>query len=159
MLIAEALAQRAALQRTITDLTVRAEACAVYTEGEEAHEDVNALLDSMSSQSRVLGELVARINAANIQVTLPTGETLTQALARRDALDLEMKNLRSVTSVVAGTDRGGRYGYRRTSRSELADVSDLDVSQRRSELDDLSRQRRELDMLIQQTNWVSELPE
>ncbi len=157
MLLAEALIERAALQRKISDLQGRAEACAVYAEGEQPTEDVNALLTEAVAAGDALVTLIYRINVTNTTTTLPGGLTLTMALARRDALDLVMKVIRGVTDTAAGTGRRN-YGYgRRTSHSELIDKTDLNVPARRAETDALAQTRRELDMAIQAANFSTEL--
>ncbi|WP_426512004.1 hypothetical protein ACPPVO_16070 [Dactylosporangium sp. McL0621] len=50
----------------------------------------------------------------------------------------------------------GQRGYRQL-RSELKMISALPVAEPRGQADDLARQLREVDILIQRTNWEAEL--
>jgi len=106
-------------------------------------------LDQLLTQ---LGELMARINRTNLQTRLTEGVTLTDALAQRDVLSLH----HSIVSGLADTAsaRVERYG-----RSEIRKMSTVDVAALRRQLDEIARQRRELDTTIQATNWVTDLIE
>ena len=83
---------------------------------------------------------------------MPSGETLTDALARRDILALRQGVLRQVADVAG--ERQQRYG-----RAEIRILPTVDVGELRRRADDLARERRELDVSIQETNWLTELSE
>jgi hypothetical protein len=106
-------------------------------------------LDQLLNQ---LGEMIARINRTNMQVHLPEGEVLSDALARRDMLSLRY----GIITVLAETaaNRIERYG-----RSEIRKISTVDVAALRRQLDEIARQRRELDTTIQATNWTVDIVE
>jgi hypothetical protein len=94
--------------------------------------------------------LIGRINRSNLSVRLADGRTLTEALARRDSLTLRHHTFRALAE--AAQEKHSRY-----SRSEIRVLSTVAVSEIRQKADDLARERRELDVAIQEANWVHEL--
>ena len=152
MKLAEALALRADAARRAEQLRARIAASARYQEGEAPAENAVALL---AEAGEVLGELeslIRRINRTNA-VTVLDGGTLTDALARRDVLRLRHGVLTSAANAAAGE---GQRGFRQL-RSELKMIAALPVAELRSQADDLARQLREVDILIQRTNWEADL--
>jgi cell division protein FtsB len=77
---------------------------------------------------------------------------VTAALARRDVLGTRQSVLRSAVGAVA--DSQARY-----SRSEIRLTRQIDVAAVRKQIDDLARERRELDTEIQEYNWTADLIE
>ncbi|MEV4753723.1 DIP1984 family protein [Micromonospora sp. NPDC049559] len=152
MKLAEALALRAEASRRVEQLRTRVAASARYQEGEAPAEDPAALL---AEAGEVLGELEAlirRINRTNAATTVDGG-TLTDALARRDVLRLRHSLVTSAADAAAGD---GQRGFRQL-RSELKMIPALPVAELRGQADDLARQLREVDTLIQRTNWEVDL--
>src|SRR5215211_1377025 len=93
------------------------------------------------------------VSRQRLSATLSGGETtLTDALARRDALTLRYGNLKTLVS--AASDRLPRYG-----RAEIRILSAVEVGPLRRRMDELARERRELDISIQQANWATDLME
>ena len=154
MKLAEALAQRADAARRVQQLRSRIEANARYQEGESPAEDATALLVEAGGALSELESLIRRINRTNAATVVEGGGTLTDALARRDVLRLR----HGVITAAAGAAGGSSSGYRQL-RSELKMIPALSVTELRSEADDLGRQIREVDMLIQRTNWEADLLE
>jgi hypothetical protein len=151
--LAEALANRADLQRRVEQMRVRLQKSALVQEGESPPEDPQELLEEMERLVSELEEYVRRINRTNLSATLSGGETtLTDALARRDALTLRYENLKTLVS--AASDRVPRYG-----RAEIRILSAVEVGPLRRRMDELARERRELDISIQQANWATDLME
>jgi hypothetical protein len=151
--LAEALANRADLQRRVEQMRVRLQKSALVQEGESPPEDPQELLEEMERLVSELEEYVRRINRTNLSATLSGGETtLTDALARRDALTLRYENLKTLVS--AASDRVPRYG-----RAEIRILSAVEVGPLRRRMDELARERRELDISIQQANWATDLTE
>lgn len=99
-----------------------------------------------------LERLIASINRTNSVARLPSGTTLTQALARRDVLGVLHGSLKAVADATA--QQQDRY-----SRSEIRLVRTFDVAVVRTRLGQLARERRELDVEIQTANWTVELEE
>ncbi|WP_238013404.1 DIP1984 family protein [Dactylosporangium sp. AC04546] len=152
MKLAEALALRADASRRVEQLRARITGSARYQEGEQPAEDAAALLAETGAVLDELESLIRRINRTNAATTVEGG-TLTDALARRDVLRLRHGVVTTAASAAAGD---GQRGYRQL-RSELKMISALPVAELRAEADDLARQLREVDTLIQRTNWEADL--
>jgi hypothetical protein len=152
MKLAEALALRADTQKRIEQMRERLRQSALVQEGEQPPEDPRALLAEVERLIAELAALIARINRTNLATRLADGTTLTDALARRDTLILHYSLMSSAAEAAA--KRLERY-----SRSEIRLVAVVPVSELRGKMDDLARQRRELDLLIQAANWATDLAE
>ena len=150
--LGEALTMRADLQKRIAQLTGRIQASAVVQEGDTPPEDPTRLLDELLQMSTELERLITAVNLTNAASSLPDGQTVTAALAKRDVLALRQGVLRSAAEAV--TQAQARY-----SRSEIRLARQLDVAAIRQEIDELARQRREVDTAIQEHNWTTELIE
>ncbi|MEV6248129.1 DIP1984 family protein [Streptomyces sp. NPDC051742] len=154
MKLAEALVLRADAARRVEQLRSRVVGNARYQEGEEPAEDAGALL---AEADEVLGELeglIRRINRTNARAVVEGGGTLTDALARRDVLRLRHSVVSSAADAAAGRDQ---HGMVRQLRSELKMVSALPVARLRAQADVLARELREVDVLIQRSNWEVDL--
>ncbi len=143
---------RADLQKRIAQLTGRIQASAVVQEGDRPPEDPARLLDELRQMSADLEWLITAINLTNAASSLPDGQTVTAALAKRDLLAVRQGVLRSAAEAV--TQAQARY-----SRSEIRLTRQLDVAAVRKEIDDLARQRRDVDTAIQEHNWTTDLIE
>lgn len=153
MRLAEALALRGDLQKQVDQLRDRIQKNARYQEGEEPTEDARALLTEVSDTIDRLQSLIAAINATNSSLMLPNGSSMTQALAERDML-----RLRHNVLTVAANAATGQANFRQM-RSELKQLSALDVPSIRREIDEVAQSLRELDGLIQEANWTNDLLE
>ena len=149
MKLAEALQERADLNRSIQQLESRLAANAIAQEGEAPAEDPRDLLAQLDRSIDRLEELTAAINLANSR-TVHQGETLTQMIARRDALTLRLRILRDFADHASQTGRRARA-------SEIRIVSTVNVKALQKELDNLSRELRLLDNTIQSLNWSTDL--
>ncbi len=150
MKLAEALAQRADIQKRMAEVRFRAAQNARYQEGEKPAEDSARLLEEYDRLAGQLASLIRRINRTNLATELRPGMTLTDAIAERDSLALR----HAATNDVA-THASGRLD--RTTRSEVKYVTKLDVPALRTAADRLAREYRNLDMAIQERNWTTEL--
>jgi hypothetical protein len=153
MKLAEALALRADAARRVEQLRARITASARYQEGEASAEDPAALLAEVGGVLGELESLIRRINRTNSATQVEGGGTLTDALARRDVLRLRHGVTTAAASAAAGE---GQRGFRQL-RSELKMIPALPVAELRAQADDFARQLREVDTLIQRTNWEVEL--
>src|SRR5437016_8407437 len=142
MKLAEALVLRADVQKRIAQLRERLRQSALVQEGEQPPENPEQLLIEMDQLLNQLGDLIIRINRTNIQTRFSTDETLTDALARRDILSMRYSVIGGLADTAA--NRIGRYG-----RSEIRKIATVDVAALRRQLDEIARQRRELDTAIQ----------
>ena len=149
MKLAVALSERSDLQRRIAELGVRLENNARVQEGEKPAEEPKALIDEMDGCLDELRDLVARINLTNSK-TVSDGESITEMLARRDALSTRVKIMRSFLDKASHlTDR--------YSRSEIKVVSTIDVAEMRKTVDTDAKALRMLDEKLQELNWTTEL--
>lgn len=151
MRLAEALALRADLQKSIDSLRERITMSARYQEGETPAEDASALLAEAGEKLDRLEHLIAAINATNSVIRLADGTTMTAALAQRDVLRLR----HGLLSQAAQAGAGG-FGHRQM-RSELRQLTAVDVPAIRAEADALAQRIRALDGRIQEANWTQDL--
>jgi hypothetical protein len=148
--LAEGLVLRADTKKRIEQLRDRLKSSALVQEGEQPPEDPQELLAELRRLLEQMTVLVKRINRTNLQATLPDGKTLTDALAERDTFSLNFGVMEQIAT--AATPKFDRVG-----RSEIKKVSTIKVSDLRRQMDEIARQRRELDTLIQSTNWTADL--
>jgi len=151
MKLAEALMERADLQRRIAQMSMRLNNNARVQEGEKPAEDPRALLRELERETSRLEELVTSINLTN-SAALIGGKPLTWYLARRDARRDQMQTLRSFLDAASSL-------YERARGSEIKIVSTVDVAALQKDLDKRAKELRELDALIQSANWSTELME
>ncbi|MDI6105578.1 DIP1984 family protein [Actinoplanes sp. NEAU-A12] len=152
MRLAEALALRADASRRAEQLRSRITGSARFQEGETPAEDAMSLLTEVGGVLEELESLIRRINRTNA-ATPVGGGTLTDALARRDVLRLRHSILTAAADAAASD---GQRGYRQL-RSELTIIPALPVAEVRHQADDVARQVREVDTLIQRINWEVDL--
>lgn len=150
MKLGEALARRAELQSRLGQVRDRLRISALVQEGDKPPEDPGPLLAELDEIADELQELIGDINHTNATTRLPSGSTLTQALARRDVLSLKHSALKAVADATA--QQQARY-----SRSEIRLVRTFDVADVRKRVDSLAREQRELDTEIQAANWTVDL--
>lgn len=118
-------------------------------EGETPAEDPAALIAAIEQTSTQLVDLVQKINRTNVSTRLD-GETIADAIARRDNLMLRQSIYRSLAE--AATITQDRY-----MKSEIKFISTVAVTEIQKRADDLARDYRELDAKIQAANWNTEL--
>lgn len=150
MKLAQALIERADLQRKLAQLNQRMQQNAQYQEGEQPSENPVDLLVQFRQALESLKNLVVAINLRNSQIVLPNGMSMTAALAQRDRLKMEHAAL--VKLADAATPEQSRY-----SRSEIKMLAAIDVKTIRQQADQIAKHCRELDILIQESNWLNEL--
>jgi hypothetical protein len=150
--LGEALARRSELQSRIGEVRDRLRVSALAQEGDRPAEDPGPLLVELEEISRELETLIASINLTNAGSRLASGPTLTEALAKRDVLGLLHGALKAVVDSTA--QQQARY-----SRSEIRLVRTFDVAAVRARMDQLARDRRQLDVEIQNANWTVDVLE
>ena len=149
MKLAEALMERADLQKRLAQLGNRLRANAQVQEGEKPAEDPQGLLQELQSMTRRLEALVTGINLTNSH-TLAEGETITALLSRRDAWQEEISQLRSFLECASRLSDRARM-------SEIKILSTVDVAALQKKLDEWCRDLRLLDGRIQAANWTTEI--
>ncbi len=149
MKLAEALNQRADLQKRIAQLRERFSNNVKVQEGDQPAEKPEDLFAELERSLKELETLIVRINRTN-QETVWEGQTLTEMIAAKDMLSLHLSSLRAVLE--AANVRSDRF-----SRNEIKFVRTIDVNELQKKVDDLSRDLRELDSRLQQANWMTDL--
>lgn len=151
MKLAEALQERADLNRRIEQLRYRLSNNVLVQEGEKPLEDPAALLEELESSFTRLEWLIARINLTNCAVKVE-GRSLTELIARRDVLSLRADAYRRLVEEAS-------QNTHRATRTEIKILSAVDVPALQRQADDASRELRLLDNTLQATNWTSDLME
>ena len=149
MKLAEALNQRADLQKRIAQLRERLANNVKVQEGDQPAEKPEDLFKELEGSLNQLKELIVRINRTN-QETVWEGMTLTEMIAGKDVLSMHLGALRA--TLEAANVRSDRY-----SRNEIKFVRTIDVNDLQKKVDDLSKDLRELDSKLQQANWMTDL--
>lgn len=152
--VGEALNRRADLQKRIAQLEERMRACVLVQEGEEPPERPEELLAELEAHCDELERLIGAINHTNASTRLATGETITEALARRDVLALRAGALRS--AIRAASDR---HAFPRLTRSEIRMVRQVQISDLQERADRHAKAQRQLDNALQEHNWTTALIE
>ncbi len=148
MKLAEALQERADLNRRLEQLRVRLCNNATVQEGEKPAEDPAKLLLELEQDLNRLAFLTAQINLVNSR-TLVEERSLTEWIAHRDMLKQRIDALREITQ--AASRLAGR-----ATRSEIKILPTVEVPQLQQKLDEACAQMRKTDNLIQQANWLTE---
>lgn len=160
--ISTALADRKGDNQKFDLLRHRARDAARHQETETPPESADHLLNQAIDVRMRQADRIAAINHANTLAVIDfdgTRMTITEAIARRDALGDIFKLTTDVADVAVG---GGRdsYGYGRTTRSEIAYVSGVgDVVELRRQADAIAAEMRELDTAIQAAGHANTLAE
>ena len=151
MKLANALSERADLQKRLQQLQVRLNNNAKVQDGQKPAEDPASLLKELDALCGRMEKLVAAINLTNSR-TLSDGVSMTEMLAKRDALKQKLSILRNFLDNASST-------IDRYSRSEIVIQSTVSVAKLQKQTDALSKELRELDEKIQELNWTTELTE
>ncbi len=149
MKLAEALQERSDLNTRIAELRNRLSNNALVQEGEKPAEDPLELLKELDDCCVRLEELMSRINLTNQKVE-SEGKTITEMIAHRDALKIQVEIYRTLIESASSNTR-------RTTRTEIKILSTVDVRKLQKKADALSKEIRETDNKIQELNWTSEL--
>ena len=150
MKLATALSQRSDVQTRLSELRGRLNNNARVQEGEEPAEDPKVLLAELDTLCAQFEDRVARINLTTAATKNADGRTLTELLARRDALKEKLSILRGFLDSASNLAMRGM-------RTEIKIKSTVQVSKLQKQADDLSKELRELDEQIQELNWLTEL--
>ncbi len=149
MKLAEALQERADLNRKIAQLRSRLEMNATVQEGEKPAEDPAELMGELDGCIERLEELMVRINLTNCE-TKAEGKNLTELIARRDCLTLKIGVYRAIQDQASSITQ-------RMSLNEIKILRAVDVKAIQKQADALSKELRQTDNTIQQANWQTEL--
>jgi hypothetical protein len=151
MKLAEALQERADLNRKIEELRRRLGNVILVQEGEEPAEDPAELLEELNAALTRLEQLMAAINLTNCR-TKVGGMTLTAMIARKDALMIKLSAYRDLV-YTAGQNTSRARG------TEIKVKALLKAGDLQKTADKIAKEVRELDNLLQETNWKTKLIE
>lgn len=149
MKLAEALQERADLNRNIEQLRSRLVNNVIVQENEKPAEDPQALIKELDGAVSRLEELMKRINQTNC-MTISEGKSITELIAARDALKVKIAVYKDIVSNASQTARRARM-------SEIKILSAVDVRELQKKIDDMSKEFRLTDNKIQALNWSTEL--
>ena len=151
MKLAEALQERADLNRTIQQLKERPDNNVLVQEGEQPAEQPERLKQELDAAIQRLEYLMARINHTNCQ-TCVEGKSLTELIARKDALSLKLRVYKELVYSASQT----AYRARNT---EIKIKSAISVSDWQAQVDRMAKELRLLDNRLQESNWTTDLIE
>lgn len=150
MKLAEALAERSDCQNRIEELKKRMARSARVQEGETPAEDSAELLAEAERLFARLFELISGINRTNAKAAFDGKSTISDAIAKRDVTGKKRDFLSGIAD--AASTRQDRY-----SKSEVKFVATLSIAKLQKQVDQLSKEFRELDTKLQELNWQTEL--
>ena len=151
MKLAQALILRSDTQKRIEQLKVRLLSNAKTQENESPSEDPKLLLKELDKLTSELFMLICSINLTNSSAKFD-GMSLTEMIAKKDALVLKANVLREFAT--SASQKVDLY-----SNSEIKILSTVDVAALQKQVDALSKEIRELEMKLQEANWVVDLVE
>ena len=149
MKLAEALVQRADIQKRLAQLRNRLTLNARVQEGEAPAEDPYLLLKELDSSISQLEVLITRINKTNAE-TIDGDKSMTALLAKRDCLRIQADIMREFLEEASATVMRG-------TKSEVVVKSSVSVAELQKQTDAASKELRDLDIRIQSLNWTTEL--
>lgn len=149
MKLAEALQERADLNRRIEQIKSRLSNNAIVQEGEEPAENPEELLTELDNCIFALENLISRINLTNCK-TMIGQQSLTELIAKKDCLLVKLCAYRELVSDAS------RLAHRAT-RTEIRIISTVNVKEIQQKIDAMSKELRLLDNQIQEMNWKTEL--
>jgi len=151
MKLAQALILRADTQKRLEQLKGRLLDNAKMQENERPSEDPKLLLKELDRLSDELFRLVLAINLTNSSAKFE-GASLTEMIAKKDTLSQKASVLRDFAK--SASQKVDLY-----SNSEIKILSSVDVVTLQKQIDELSKEIRELDMKLQEANWQVDLVE
>ena len=151
MKLAQALILRADTQKRLEQLKGRLLDNAKMQENERPSEDPKLLLKELDRLSDELFRLILAINLTNSSAKFE-GVSLTEMIAKKDTLSQKASVLREFAK--SASQKVDLY-----SNSEIKILSSVDVATLQKQIDELSKEIRELDMKLQEANWQVDLIE
>jgi len=149
MKLAEALIERADIQKRLQELRIQINGSLQTEEGEKPEESVESLMKQFEEITERMTSLVDRINRTNSQTETDKG-TISFLLAKRDAI----AQLKNQYQTLAGQSNPMRYGR---TKDDIKFVLTFSPKKMRSKADALAKEHRELDTFVQGLNWTTDL--
>ena len=151
MKLAEALQERSDLNKKISDLRGRLNQNSLVQEGEIPNEDPKVLMQELEAAIARFQQLIKDINLTNC-TTIVEGRSLTQIIAEKEGAILRLSAYRTLAS------SAGSINFRARG-SEIKLIPTVNVKDIQKEADNIAKQVRLLDNLLQSANWTTELIE
>lgn len=152
MRLAEALVLRADCQRKVAQLKQRLGRVIKVQEGDQPSEPPAELLQELKQTLDELAVWVKKINKTNSLSPFNADLTLSEALAERERIMQHRNILNELLN--EATIKQERY-----ARQEVKFYVTIEVAVLQKDVDELSKQYRELDFRIQEKNWSTDLIE
>ncbi len=152
MKLAEALQERTSLNSKLEQLSSTISDNVLYQEGDTPDLDIKELLKEHTEAAERLCWLMTRINLTNSTIKADNGKTMTELLATRDTLKLQVETYQNIRLTL-----GSRIS--RASRSEIKIIAAISAADIKKMIDDTSKELRTLDNKIQALNWKADLIE
>ena len=151
MKLAEALQERADLNRKIDELDRRIRQNVLVQQGEKPNEDPNSMFEELKAAVDRLETVIRQINFSNCKHRVG-GRTLTEIIARKDTLKMLYNAHRDALSAATQSTSRARG-------TEIKILPVVDVKALRRETDEIAKEIRMLDNALQQANWNFDLIE
>lgn len=149
MKLAHLLQERAELNQKIQKTQYRLENNLLIQEGQTPSLDPSELLKEIKSCIHRLKEVIYLINETN-QKTIVKDHSLTYWIAEKDVLKLHYNLLNE--AIITASNR-----YQRSGKNELIITPTVDVKKLQKEADLLAKKVREIDLMLQEANWTTEI--
>ena len=146
MKLAEALQERADLNKKISDLRGRLNQNSLVQEGETPNENPTVLMQELEAAIARLQQLIKDINLTNC-ATIVEGRSLTQIIAEKEAAIMRLSAYRALA------DSASSINYRARG-SEIKMIATVNVRELQKTADKIPKEIRTLDNLLQSTNWT-----
>lgn len=166
MKVAEALIERAALTKRLTEVRGRLTGNLVVDEDEEAQEDISALWEQAGQMIERIEVLTVAINRTNMVAKVDLagyqGSTIMEMVAYRDRLDRQIGLIREMLQQVAPdpvSGRGRRYSYEARTKDTIRQKPVIVAADWRKKHDRYAELRGKVDLALQAANWSAELVE
>lgn len=150
MKLAEALIERAEIQKKNGQLIKRIQNNVKVQEGDVPAEKHEMLIDEYEKNMIRFLELVQRINNTNNKTAFDEKMNISDAIARRDYISSRIGAYRGIYE--ATTIKFDRY-----NRHEVKFVRSIDVAELQDKINTLFKEYRELDTKLQGINWTIDL--
>ena len=151
MKLAEALQERADLNRNIEQLENRLINNVLTQEGEQPAEDPAVLKEALDKCTARLAYLISRINQTNCQ-TIVDGKSLTEMIAEKDALNVKISAYKDIVYTAGPSAHRAR-------NTEIKIKPTINVSAWQAQIDQMAKELRILDNKLQENNWKTDLIE
>jgi len=152
MKLAEALVLRADYQKKVEELKNRLLKNARVQEGDVPYEEPEKLLKELDKLLTELSVLIKRINKTNTVTLIDKKKSIADLIVERD-------NIAARRNIFLALADAAVVKIDRYSKSEIKYVATVNVPELQKKADQLAKQYRETDTLIQETNWKTDLSE